>query len=267
MFTRLALPTHARALAVILLAGVLTLSGCSSPSKDDPMQTIRDRLFYDGLAAFHEGFYKEAAIRWERAAHFGDGEAARNLGHLYRQGLGVDQDVAAAVEWYQIASAAGVVSAEYNLGMVYLNGGPKVPTDRVKALHWLTKAADAGVTPARKELDRLAAEPAAPAASPAPAVPPSAPAVAPISQAPPAPSPAVAPARIQIGSYQTRKAAEGDLARIKRRSDLDFEIINGRAKDGTPWYRLMAMGKVEQLEAYCREAASRRIGCWPHNGQ
>ena len=257
MFTRLTSPTHARALAAILLAGVLTLSGCSSPPKDDPMQTIRDRLFYDGLAAFHEGFYKEAAIRWERAAHFGDGEAARNLGHLYRQGLGVDQDVAVAVEWYQVASAAGVPSAEYNLGMVYLNGGPNFATDRVKALHWLTKAADAGVIPARKELDRLAAEPSAPATSPAPAPPP------PISQAATMPTPAVAPARVQIGSYQTRKAAEGDLARIKRRSDLDFEIVNGRAKDGTPWYRLMAMGKAEQLEAYCREAASRRIGCWP----
>lgn len=256
MFTRLSMPTHARALAAILLGGVLVLSGCSSPPKDDPMQTIRDRLFYDGLAAFHEGFYKEAAIRWERAAHFGDGEAARNLGHLYRQGLGVERDVGVAVEWYQVASAAGVASAEYNLGMVYLNGGPNFTTDPAKARFWLTKAADAGVVPARKELERLATA-ATPAPTPVP-VPASVPTPAP--QTVPEPTP-----RVQIGSYQTRKAAEGDLARIKRRSDLEFEIVGGRAKDGKSWYRLMVLGKPEQLEAYCREAATRRIACWPRN--
>lgn len=260
MFTRSIFPTHARIVAAFLMTAVLALSGCSSPSQDDPMQTIRDRLFYDGLAAFHEGFYKEAATRWERAAYFGDGEAARNLGHLYRQGLGVDQDVAAAVKWYQIASAVGVPSAEYNLGMVYLNGGPNFATDRTKALYWLTKSADAGVIPARKELDRLAAEPSIPAVSP------SASPAAPVQASPP-PPPAPAPARVQIGSYQTRKAAEGDLARITRRSDLRLEIVNGRAKDGKPWYRLMAQGTAEQLDAYCRDAAAHRIGCWPRRAE
>jgi uncharacterized protein len=248
---------------LVLMLGITILAGCASNSAPapDPMQTIRDGLFYDGLAAFHEGYYKEAAIRWERAAHFGDGDAARNLGHLYRQGLGVEQDTSIAVAWYQVAADAGVASAQYNLGMVYLNGGPNFTTDRTKGLFWLNKAAAAGIVPAQTELARLASapepkpEPAAPAAvalNPPPA------AAAPVVVETPA-----APARVQIGSYQTRKAAEGDMARLKRRSDLGFQIVSGRDKAGRNWYRLMAVGKPDAVEAYCRQAATQRIGCWP----
>lgn len=245
-----------------LILTMTMLSGCAPPP--DPMQTVRDHLFYDGLAAFHEGYHKEAALRWERAAHFGDGEAARNLGHLYRQGLGVEQDLAMAVKWYQTAIDAGVVSAQYNLGMLYLKGGPKFAADRQQALLWLGKAADAGVGPAQQELDRLAsgAEPEqmvelsasfasapSPAAAPEPAV------------------PVMVPARVQIGSYQTRKAAELDMQRLKRRSDLEFQVVPAGRKDGQQWYRLMAVGKPEEVEAYCREAATHRIGCWPHKSK
>jgi hypothetical protein len=224
------------------------------------MQTIRDGLFYDGLAAFHEGFHKEAAVRWERAAHFGDGEAARNLGHLYRQGLGVEQDTAIAVAWYQVAADAGVASAQYNLGMVYLNGGPNFTPDRPAALHWLTQAAAAGITPARRELDRLAAEPEVSAVPVVVAVPASVAAPIPFVEPP------AVPVRVQVGSYQTRQGAEADLRRLKR-SGLDFEIAPLRLKDGKQWYRLIAMGKAEDVGAYCRAAATRRIGCWPHNGK
>jgi TPR repeat protein len=246
--------TNVRSFLKILAIGLL--GGCSASPPAE--QTIRDHYFYGGLAAFHSDMHADAARQWQRAAELGDGEAARNLGHLYRQGLGVDQDVAAAVKWYQIASAVGVPSAEYNLGMVYLNGGPNFATDRTKALYWLTKSADAGVIPARKELDRLAAEPSIPAASPS---------ASPAAPAQASPPPPPAPARVQIGSYQTRKAAEGDLARITRRSDLRLEIVNGRAKDGKPWYRLMAQGTAEQLDAYCRDAAAHRIGCWPRRAE
>ncbi|TAN71564.1 MAG: sel1 repeat family protein, partial [Magnetospirillum sp.] len=175
MLTRLQRRLPARGHVMALILGVMMLAGCAPAP--DPMQTIRDRLFYDGLAAFHEGFHKEAAVRWERAAHFGDGEAARNLGHLYRQGLGVEQDTAIAVAWYQVAADAGVASAQYNLGMVHLNGGPNFAPDRPTALVWLTKATEAGIAPAKKELERLASEPepaavAVAAAAPPPAQPP-----------------------------------------------------------------------------------------------
>ena len=254
---------QARDRMMVMVLGLMILGGCASEPASDPRQAVRDHLFYDGLAAFHEGFYQEAAARWERAAHFGDGDAARNLGHLYRQGLGVEQNCATAAEWYRIAADAGVVTAQYNLGMLYLNGGPNFPENRMQAQLWLSKAATAGIVPAKQELARLdsaeppVAEPAAataPATLPDPLIPP------PVSAAPPA-----ATASVQIGSYQTRKAAEADMQRLTRRSDLDFKVIAAGRINGQHWYRLMAAGKPEEVEAYCRQAASHRIGCWPHN--
>jgi TPR repeat protein len=138
----------------------LTLSGCAEAPPGEAIR--REALFQGGLAAFTAARYGEAAGQWLGAAELGDADAARNLGHLYRQGLGVEQDVSIAVAWYQVAADSGNPAAEYNLGMTYLNGGPRFPRDRLAALHWLNRAAADGVAPARAELDRLAAE--APAA-------------------------------------------------------------------------------------------------------
>ena len=264
MITRWRGRTHAGIRCLIPALVLAVLAGCAPVPASDPMQTIRDHQFYDGLIAFQDGDYKEAAARWERAAHYGDGDAARNLGHLYRQGLGVPQDLTVAVTWYQVAADAGVASANYNLGMLYLDGGPDFAANRALARVWLTKAADAGVAPARRELDRLAAEtllPPAPqsAAQSAPTT------VVAVPEPEPEPAPAPAPTeRVQVGSYQTLKAAKADLQRFKRRSGLEFGIIAGRFPDGAPGYRLMVQGPQQEVEAYCRQAAAR---CWPHKSK
>ncbi|WP_161539573.1 SPOR domain-containing protein [Paramagnetospirillum kuznetsovii] len=248
-------------LAVAVLA--LALAGCAD-TKGDPMQTVRDSLFYDGLAAFHEGYYKEASIRWERAAHFGDGEAARNLGHLYRQGLGVDQDAAIAVAWYQIAADAGVVSAQYNLGMLYMSGGaPNLAPNPSVGMYWLNKAAAAGLPPAKAELERLAAAASEPKPEPV-----ATPVVAmPVVAAPdPAPAPAFVDtpetARAQVGSYRSRKDAEADWKRV-RKPGLEPEIIEVNMGERGRWYRLLAVGTPDAVEAYCDYAAKQKVGCWP----
>lgn len=246
--------TFRHAVGVVLMAA---LAACSSP---DPRQTIRDSLFYDGLAAFHEGFHAEAAARWERAARFGDIDAARNLGHLYRQGLGVEQDSHIAVAWYQVAADAGMPAAQYNLGMLHLNGGPNLPPDRDRGMAWLTRAAEAGLKPARLELERQAAQPAATAQSPAAAQPAAEPAIS--SGAPVAYVDPVVMARVQVGSYRSRQDAETDIKRLHR-PGVEFEVIAVRLKDGKTWYRLIMVGEEQAIDGYCREAEKRRIGCWP----
>ncbi len=245
----------------LIVAIVVVLGGCAQDR--DPMQTIRDGLFYDGLAAFHEGFHKEAATRWERAAHFGDGDAARNLGHLYRQGLGVDQDASIAMAWYQVASDAGNISAQYNMGMLYQKGGINLPPDRALALRWLGKAAAAGVAPARVALDRLAAEPAAQEQQAA-AVPVTEPAIKTPPPALPQPmaEPAPAKVKVQVGSYRRLADAEKDWRRLKR-PGLDPEIVEVRLPDRGKWFRLLAQGPLDTVEAYCRDMEKHRIGCWP----
>jgi TPR repeat protein len=46
----------------------------------------------------------------------------RNLGWLYRDGLGVAQDYGLAREWYEKAAAAGNVPATTDLGWLYQKG-------------------------------------------------------------------------------------------------------------------------------------------------
>ncbi|EME71671.1 TPR repeat-containing SEL1 subfamily protein [Paramagnetospirillum caucaseum] len=229
------------------------LAGCSDAPP--PMQTVRDHYFYGGLAAFHEDMHPEAARQWQRAAELGDGEAARNLGHLYRQGLGVEADGHIAAAWYQVAADAGVISAEYNLGMLYMKGGTGLPADPAEGLKRLGQAAAAGFIPAKAELDRLAAPPP-PAAAVAAAEPP------PSAAEPPAAEPA--PLRMQIGSYRTKAAAEQDWKRLRLKT-LRPEVVANTVEGQGRWYRLVAVGPPEAVEAFCGSAQAKGMSCWSRN--
>jgi TPR repeat protein len=224
------------------------------------MQTIRDHYFYGGLAAFHENMHTEAARQWQRAAELGDAEAARNLGHLYRQGLGIEADGHIAAAWYQVAADAGVISADYNLGMLYLRGGTGLPIDHDEGMKRLNKAAGAGYIPAKVELDRLAAaSPPPPIAEPPPAA--SAPQTTIAAPAPPAAPAAPVPSRMQIGSYRTKAAALQDWNRLRLKG-LSPEIIINTVEGRGRWYRLMAVGPAKTIEAFCGSAKAKGMSCW-----
>lgn len=242
-------------MAAILVA--LGLAACAPAP--DPRQTVRDHYFYGGLAAFHEGLPAEAASQWRRAAELGDAEAARNLGHLYRQGQGVERDLQIAAAWYRVAADGGVINAQYNLGMLYLGGGPDFPPDRDEGMHWLGKAAEAGFPPAKAELDKLAAAaaPSSPSPSPSPAP---APASAAADDVPAAVGPP-APVRMQIGSYRTKAAAERDWQRLRLKG-LEHELIANTVGGEGRWYRLVAVGPAEAIEAFCSSAKAKGMSCW-----
>jgi TPR repeat protein len=59
--------------------------------------------------------YAEAKRWYEKAAAAGLGMAMRNLGDMYRDGLGVTKSVADARIWYQKAMAAGNADAKGRL--------------------------------------------------------------------------------------------------------------------------------------------------------
>ena len=61
-----------------------------------------------GLAAFDAGDYRQAAEEWRPLAEAGDPEAQLALADLYRNGLGVPFDLAAAAAWYRRAAEQGV---------------------------------------------------------------------------------------------------------------------------------------------------------------
>ncbi|MEH6403445.1 MAG: hypothetical protein V7750_08760 [Sneathiella sp.] len=122
-------------LAGTALAVVLTLSG--------PQLGVAG--FDEAVKAYEAGDYKVAYNEWLPLAENDDPAAMRNIGHLYRRGLGVDLDHSKALAWYMRAANMGFDRAQANVGAMYLKG-EGVRQDYVKASEWFTKAARKGHT-------------------------------------------------------------------------------------------------------------------------
>lgn len=99
--------------------------------------------FQDGITAAKRGDYLTAFQAWQPLAAAGMATAENNLGALYAHGLGVPQDQAQAVKWYQAAADQGLADAENNLGYSY-ELGLGVTKDLAVALKWYQAAADQG---------------------------------------------------------------------------------------------------------------------------
>lgn len=94
-----------------------------------------------GKKAVARGDYAAALGIWRPLAERGDADAQYNLGHLYRQGLGVSKSLSEAAKWYGLAAAQGVPNAQFNLALMYANG-QGVRQDLVLAHMWLSLAAE-----------------------------------------------------------------------------------------------------------------------------
>lgn len=99
--------------------------------------------FTDGTRAYQGGDYERAYHEWLPLARAGNAAAQRNIGHLFRLGLGVSKDLKVAVNWYRLAADQGLSRAQANLGVMYLRG-EGIARDLVKAADWFNKAAEQG---------------------------------------------------------------------------------------------------------------------------
>ncbi len=94
-----------------------------------------------GKKAAARGDYATALEIWRPRAEQGDADAQYNLGHLYRQGLGVPQDLERAASWYAKSAGQGVPNAQFNLATMYATGDG-VRQDLVLAYMWFSLAAE-----------------------------------------------------------------------------------------------------------------------------
>ena len=90
----------------------------------------------------------------------GNMKAARYVGLMYEQGLGVEQDYALAASWYEKSVGAGDLTSGYYLGLLYAQG-LGVEQDYEKAAEYFASVAASenksatGVVDAGYELARL----------------------------------------------------------------------------------------------------------------
>ena len=95
--------------------------------------------------------YHKAAGWYLKAAEQNNDTAQCNLAWLYTRGKGVEQDYYKAAEWYLKAAEQGYARAQYSLAVLYRDG-KEVEQDYNKAVEWYLKAAEQGYEHSYNEL-------------------------------------------------------------------------------------------------------------------
>ncbi len=109
------------------------------------------RDFNAGVAAYKQGDYATAYREWRPLAEQGNAKAQYNLGVIFLNGEGVHQDDAESVRWWRKAAEQGHAEAQFNLGFMYYNGRG-VPQDYAQAHMWYHLAAS--TSPPGKDRDQ-----------------------------------------------------------------------------------------------------------------
>lgn len=117
----------------IFIAAFVIASASSVPVLADALE--------DGIAAYHNKDYAKAVELWRPLADKGVAAAQYQLGTLYAEGKGVDQNDAIAAVWFQRAAEQGDAAAQYNMGASYAEG-LGVRKDEAEAAKWFRRAAD-----------------------------------------------------------------------------------------------------------------------------
>lgn len=105
--------------------------------------SIASADYFVGFRAFQLGDVEIAVAQWEPLADAGDIDSQNSLGALYKFGLGVPKNGAAAVKYYQLSADQGDAAGQYGLATMYASGEGVEQSDE-KALSWFTLAAKQG---------------------------------------------------------------------------------------------------------------------------
>ncbi|MBX9977291.1 MAG: sel1 repeat family protein [Alphaproteobacteria bacterium] len=107
---------------------------------NDVEAAVRVGEFY----LFGHTYYQdhERALQFlTKASKRGNLEAIELMAGMYLNGRGVDQDITRAAKLYGIAAMNGHGPCQFNLGIIYKNGGEGFQRNPKLAYYWLYKAA------------------------------------------------------------------------------------------------------------------------------
>ena len=90
----------------------------------------------------------------ERAS-LGDSVAQFDVAQMYQQGMGTEKSISEAIKYYQLAAAQNDLPAEYQLGVLYLQGEEGLEPNLRVGMEWLTDAAFKGNYYAQYALARI----------------------------------------------------------------------------------------------------------------
>ncbi len=120
-------------------SGLIGLAAMAAPLAAQAPGAGSGQNVQAGVQAWQIGNYEEAVRRWRPLAERGDPDALFNLGHAYRLGRGVSQDMARAEDHYARAARAGHVEAQAMYGLILFQNGR-----RQEAMPFVRAAAENG---------------------------------------------------------------------------------------------------------------------------
>jgi TPR repeat protein len=119
-----------------------------------PETTSAEDLFDQGLSAYRDKQFSQAAELYRRACDGGERKGCHDLGLMYYRGEGVAKDLNRAAGLYKRACDAGGTGGCLDLGLMYLRG-EGVPKDPNRAADFYKRACDAGSPPGCTDLGRM----------------------------------------------------------------------------------------------------------------
>ena len=137
-----------------LIASLLSKKPTQLREKDNAITLSAEELFKKGYDFYRKEQYIEAFSYFKKSAEQRLAKAQFNLGLMYDEGQGVDQDNKQAVYWYRKAAEQGHARAQNNLGLMY-GKGQGVNQDNKQAVYWYRKAAEQGLAEAQFNLGSM----------------------------------------------------------------------------------------------------------------
>ena len=138
---------------IVLIMAVVVLVGCGKKPAEGSFAETKAKAeagYADAQSnlgfMYHQGQgveqdFKEA-LKWcRKSAEQGNACGQNELGTMYARGEGVPRDDKEAVKWYRKAAEQGYAHAQTNLGYVYESG---ILKDDKEAVKWFRKAAEQG---------------------------------------------------------------------------------------------------------------------------
>ena len=107
--------------------------------------------FEDAVAAHDRGDYATALRIFRSLAANGEERAQFNVGLIYYNGHGVEQNYEEARNWYRLSAEQGNAEAQYDLGVMYEKGRGGEQDD-AEAVRWFRLAANQGYAIAQYHL-------------------------------------------------------------------------------------------------------------------
>jgi TPR repeat protein len=115
--------------------------------------SVASEHLIDGIRAYERKQYEQAFTIFTSHADITNPMAMYYLSALYLSGKGVEQNETKAFEYCKSAAEEGVVDAQFQLGMMYLNAVGMMQEDDDRALEWFWRAADGGHQQAKEMFD------------------------------------------------------------------------------------------------------------------